>query len=82
MQEAKIPIISNEQCGERNKDQSGNSRITQNMVCAGFETDSKVSGCHGDSGGPLVCKSKENRWVSYFTKTKKVYRYLLNILKP
>ncbi|XP_002164216.1 elastase-1 isoform X1 [Hydra vulgaris] len=62
LNEAKMPIVSNKKCGEKNKNDLGTSKVTENMLCAGFENDNKVSGCHGDSGGPFVCK-KKNSWV-------------------
>ena len=64
LQEAKMPIVSNLECGKRNVNKEGESRITPNMVCAGYESGSKVSGCQGDSGGPLVCKTEASKWVS------------------
>ena len=63
LQEAKMPIVSNQKCGTRNVGSDGKSRITRNMMCAG-DPKSKISGCQGDSGGPLVCKNKQNKWVS------------------
>ena len=63
LNEAQMPIVDNKKCGERNKDDLGESKVTENMLCAGYDSDSNVSGCHGDSGGPLVCMFK-NSWVS------------------
>ncbi|XP_065670397.1 chymotrypsinogen A isoform X2 [Hydra vulgaris] len=62
LNEAQMPIINNKKCGEKNKDDLGVSKITENMLCAGFDSGSKVSGCQGDSGGPLVCKNN-NSWT-------------------
>nr|XP_020041048.1 serine protease 55 [Castor canadensis] len=38
------------------------SKLTKNMLCAGFENKS-YDACQGDSGGPLVCTTEPgNRW--------------------
>ena len=61
LNEVQMPIVDNKKCGERNNDLG--VEITENMLCAGYDSNSTVSGCHGDSGGPLVCMFK-NSWVS------------------
>ncbi|XP_065083227.1 trypsin-1-like [Ochlerotatus camptorhynchus] len=49
LQEVTVPIMSNADC---KKTGYGQSRITDNMMCAGFPEGKKDS-CQGDSGGPL-----------------------------
>lgn len=44
-----MPIMSQEDC---RKSRYGATRITDNMLCAGFDEGKKDS-CQGDSGGPL-----------------------------
>jgi len=57
LREAKIPIVSSEDC----KENYGKADlITSNMLCAGLQG-SGIDACQGDSGGPLVCE-KDNRW--------------------
>lgn len=49
LQEVEVPILSQEECRGSNY---GISKITDNMICAGFEEGGKDS-CQGDSGGPM-----------------------------
>uniref|UniRef100_A0A1B0ARI0 Peptidase S1 domain-containing protein n=1 Tax=Glossina palpalis gambiensis TaxID=67801 RepID=A0A1B0ARI0_9MUSC len=49
LQEVQVPIMSQDDCRQS---RYGPSRITDNMLCAGYEEGSKDS-CQGDSGGPL-----------------------------
>uniref|UniRef100_A0A1B6E201 Peptidase S1 domain-containing protein n=1 Tax=Clastoptera arizonana TaxID=38151 RepID=A0A1B6E201_9HEMI len=49
LQEVQVPIMSNDDC---KKTAYGKTRITENMLCAGFPEGEKDS-CQGDSGGPL-----------------------------
>uniref|UniRef100_A0A182S864 Vitamin K-dependent protein C n=1 Tax=Anopheles maculatus TaxID=74869 RepID=A0A182S864_9DIPT len=49
LQEVTVPIMSNADC---RKTGYGPTRITDNMLCAGFDEGKKDS-CQGDSGGPL-----------------------------
>jgi secreted trypsin-like serine protease len=51
LREVDVPIISDATC----KGYSGYSRITSNMICAGYAQGGKDS-CQGDSGGPLFQK--------------------------
>lgn len=44
-----LPVWSEEQCSEAGY---GPSRLTENMLCAGFH-DGKKDACQGDSGGPM-----------------------------
>ncbi|NXV40025.1 OVCH2 protein, partial [Rissa tridactyla] len=36
------------------------SKVTQQMICAGFPLEEGRDSCTGDSGGPLVCPSEDN----------------------
>ncbi|NWV00866.1 ENTK Enteropeptidase, partial [Upupa epops] len=56
LQEAEVPLISNEKCQQWMPDYN----ITQNMICAGYETGG-IDTCKGDSGGPLTCED-DNQW--------------------
>uniref|UniRef100_A0A182QYZ9 Peptidase S1 domain-containing protein n=1 Tax=Anopheles farauti TaxID=69004 RepID=A0A182QYZ9_9DIPT len=49
LQEVTVPIMSNADC---RKTGYGMTRITDNMLCAGYDEGKKDS-CQGDSGGPL-----------------------------
>lgn len=46
LRQVNVPIVNNETCNAAMED------VTENMICAGFETGGKDS-CQGDSGGPL-----------------------------
>ena len=46
----RVPVITNAAC---NIDYTG--RITDSMMCAGFQGEGGKDACQGDSGGPLVC---------------------------
>lgn len=50
LQQVTLPVITNTKCQEA-KELAGVD-ITENMLCAGYETGGKDS-CSGDSGGPL-----------------------------
>ncbi|XP_017274620.1 trypsin-3 [Kryptolebias marmoratus] len=56
-----LPIISSAKC---NSTGSFNGRITENMLCAGFDLGGKDA-CQGDSGGPLVCDGRAYGVVSW-----------------
>uniref|UniRef100_A0A1B0GJV0 Putative trypsin-1 n=1 Tax=Lutzomyia longipalpis TaxID=7200 RepID=A0A1B0GJV0_LUTLO len=49
LQEVKVPILSNSECKQS---KYGSSRITENMLCAGYKEGGRDS-CQGDSGGPM-----------------------------
>ncbi|XP_016908556.1 trypsin-1-like [Apis cerana] len=49
LQEVTVPILSNAEC---RASKYPSQRITDNMLCAGYQEGSKDS-CQGDSGGPL-----------------------------
>ncbi|CAG9858676.1 unnamed protein product [Phyllotreta striolata] len=52
LREVRVPILSNKDCMKTGY----NSRITENMLCAGYSGGLKDS-CQGDSGGPLHIKN-------------------------
>ncbi|NXL61667.1 ENTK Enteropeptidase, partial [Chordeiles acutipennis] len=56
LQEAEVPLISNEKCQQRMPEYS----ITENMICAGYDIGG-VDSCQGDSGGPLTFEDG-NKW--------------------
>ncbi|KAI0243172.1 Granzyme K [Lamellibrachia satsuma] len=51
LQGVALPVINQATCGA--SDWHG-SKLTSNMLCAGFAAGVKDT-CHGDSGGPLLC---------------------------
>ena len=56
-----VPILSNQQC---RKTAYKPSRITDNMMCAGFTENGGKDACQGDSGGPLqVVDNKKSHIV-------------------
>uniref|UniRef100_A0A8C5AVG7 Peptidase S1 domain-containing protein n=1 Tax=Gadus morhua TaxID=8049 RepID=A0A8C5AVG7_GADMO len=56
LQEVDLPIVGNRECDRQHR-----TKITNNMICAGFSAGGKDS-CQGDSGGPLVIK-RGLQWV-------------------
>ncbi|XP_056460986.1 transmembrane protease serine 9-like [Gadus chalcogrammus] len=56
LQEVDLPIVGNREC-----DRQHSTKITDNMICAGFSAGGKDA-CVGDSGGPLVIK-RGLQWV-------------------
>uniref|UniRef100_A0A3B3XWR5 trypsin n=1 Tax=Poecilia mexicana TaxID=48701 RepID=A0A3B3XWR5_9TELE len=56
-----LPIVSAEKC---NSTESFNGRITDRMLCAGYNIGGKDA-CQGDSGGPLVCNGRAYGVVSW-----------------
>ncbi|KAG7379736.1 hypothetical protein PHYPSEUDO_008230 [Phytophthora pseudosyringae] len=60
LQQANIPIISNEECG---KFKSYKNQLAEGMICAG---NGKGKGsCRGDSGGPLIANDALVGFVSW-----------------
>ncbi len=54
LKQAYVPIVTNARCNEIYNARGGyDDDITDNMMCAGYETGS-VDSCTGDSGGPLM----------------------------
>ncbi|XP_032535245.1 enteropeptidase [Chiroxiphia lanceolata] len=56
LQEAEVPLISNEKCQQWMPEYN----ITENMLCAGYDTGG-IDSCQGDSGGPLTFEDGD-RW--------------------
>ena len=53
-----VPLVSEAVC---NGAYSHNGKITDTMLCAGFE-EGGFDSCSGDSGGPLVIRDDEGNW--------------------
>jgi len=62
LMEAELPTVTNGKCRKQNS-KWGGTEITKNMLCAGQEPGTKMSGCHGDSGGPYVCTNNGRKWT-------------------
>ena len=58
LREVSLPLVSKAQC-QRNQYYN---TITDNMICAGYETLSKGA-CYGDSGGPLMVQQPDASWM-------------------
>ncbi|KAH8290863.1 hypothetical protein KR054_006567 [Drosophila jambulina] len=50
LQEVEVPILTQQECRESNY---GESKITDNMICAGYVEQGGKDSCQGDSGGPM-----------------------------
>ncbi|XP_058839014.1 transmembrane protease serine 9-like [Topomyia yanbarensis] len=59
LQQVKVPIMTNQQC---KKSAYRASRITDNMMCAGY-SDGGRDACQGDSGGPLQVGDASEREI-------------------
>ncbi|XP_044522837.1 enteropeptidase [Gracilinanus agilis] len=62
LQEAKIPLISNEKCQQQMPEYT----ITENMICGGYE-EGEIDSCQGDSGGPLMCQENKKWFLAGVT---------------
>ncbi|MEM7736737.1 MAG: trypsin-like serine protease [Deinococcota bacterium] len=58
LQEAQVPIISNDACDDAIGDVAV---ISEGIICAGYE-DGEIDSCQGDSGGPLMVPY-ESGWL-------------------
>lgn len=56
LQQAILPVVSNEQCYNMNRKTIRDIPVTDAMICGGSGGRNLKSGCHGDSGGPFVCQ--------------------------
>ena len=60
LQEAEIPIVSDEQCEERlGIDFDKNSMLCGGKLATSSSSDDAVDACYGDSGGPLIVNTPE-----------------------
>ncbi|KAH8300356.1 hypothetical protein KR044_013366, partial [Drosophila immigrans] len=50
LQEVEVPVLSQQECRDSNY---GSSKITDNMICAGYVEEGGKDSCQGDSGGPM-----------------------------
>lgn len=57
LREVSLPLVNREQCQRYTY-----YPITDNMVCAGYETLTKGA-CYGDSGGPLMVQRADASWA-------------------
>lgn len=56
--QVKVPIVSNAVCDAAYTLIFGHSRITRDMICAGYVGVGGKDSCQGDSGGPLTANGK------------------------
>ncbi|XP_046675171.1 trypsin-like [Homalodisca vitripennis] len=56
LRKVEVPILSESECKSKGYP---DSKITENMICAGY-TDGKKDACQGDSGGPLHAMDAKN----------------------
>uniref|UniRef100_A0A8C9MF63 Vitamin K-dependent protein C n=1 Tax=Serinus canaria TaxID=9135 RepID=A0A8C9MF63_SERCA len=58
-----IPVLEVPYVNRNTCKQSTNLAITENMFCAGYDTEQKDA-CQGDSGGPHVTRYKDTYFVT------------------
>ncbi|KAG8193591.1 hypothetical protein JTE90_000226 [Oedothorax gibbosus] len=61
LHQAEVPVVPSDEC----KDSYDEYYITENMMCAGYES-GRVDSCRGDSGGPLLHpRQGDGNWAVY-----------------
>ncbi|NXS09866.1 OVCH2 protein, partial [Neodrepanis coruscans] len=58
LQQLEVPILPFDRCQRYYINLP--SKVTQQMICAGFALEEGKHSCTGDSGGPLVCPSEDD----------------------
>ncbi|XP_070802203.1 hyaluronan-binding protein 2 isoform X2 [Pituophis catenifer annectens] len=58
--DAKVKLISQRQCNAPN---AYNTRVVENMFCAGSLQRTRADTCQGDSGGPLTCVTNDTYYI-------------------
>jgi hypothetical protein len=58
LREVSLPLVDNVRCGRN----VYFTTITDNMLCAGYET-LTMGACYGDSGGPLMVQQPDASWT-------------------
>ena len=59
LREVSLPLVDREKCS---RNFGWYDMITDNMICAGYET-LTMGACYGDSGGPLMVQRSDASWV-------------------
>lgn len=55
LRSTKVPVMSEESCQKAGYKEN---RITENMLCAGYDQ-GKIDACQGDSGGPMLVETEK-----------------------